>query len=376
MDTLEQVMADLETLHPLRDKYVIAYLCGEQESLGATLAIREMHRTGWPEVAARTMMYRWPATGTRWLLDQDDPDLEFERCWDLAARPVARFHKRTRRKNFLSIDKDQEAVLAYVEDHPGLGTRALLRAGCGVEGKNPEGRIKTALRVLIAEGRIRQEPGPRNARFHYVVEGAGSGFDQTTKSTRTPSSKGGKRYATVKKRKGRKAGVWKQYQGLTIMQSRAWVLLRAVANSSFGYNFPALRDSGIVKPTVLWKYLKALEESGLVTLAKEDLTGWGERLTWVARAASLEAVAAALSAEDLPGRDLALWKGLQRLYEAQKPRRERVDLANLHLYDLPLAFAKTDRPNLCPACCPDCRALRRGANGPSHRDDYDVKGGC
>lgn len=221
MDTPEKVEADLRTLPALRDWYAEVYLHGgwhkysrrpprvemvreadgkdiygdrtvyrtrvrdlerrsgvivEESSRETTLAlIREMRRAGWSEDEAWTMMFRAPAKGTAWLRALDDPEREFERCWRKAGVPTSELGKRKQQRHregaaaFVVNKADRAKVLAYVEANPGLGTRELLRSGCGLDGRHHEGRIKGALKVLRAEGRIRTESGARRAVLHYAV---------------------------------------------------------------------------------------------------------------------------------------------------------------------------------------------------------------
>jgi hypothetical protein len=144
---------------------------GESSREQTLSSIRAMRSSGWTREDAKRMMNRSPAKGTRWLLKQRDPEAEFERSWEKAEVPVSRLPQRQRQSSlqFVSLMPDRMAVLAYIEAHPGLGVRELQRAGAGITGAKPKGRIEAALAELRKDGLVRTEPGPRRALFHYVT---------------------------------------------------------------------------------------------------------------------------------------------------------------------------------------------------------------
>lgn len=215
-DTLERVVADLAALPPLSEVARAAYLEGgwkrllrkrpptyevytegvrtrsrdlqkhveqyvdvDVASRESTLSlIRHMRQAGWSEPDARRMMFRGPALGTAWFLAQRNPGAEFERCWLKAGIPASELPALKPKKPFKSLPADRKQVHEAIRKNPGLTYNGLIAHQCGVRGKYIDGRIKAAIKVLVSEGLIRIEPGPRNSHLHFSAEFSEEDFDQ------------------------------------------------------------------------------------------------------------------------------------------------------------------------------------------------------
>lgn len=152
---------------------VIKERAGVSEAVLPTHTGRAEMEHGQERARGATRLDDW--ADVRWLLVKDDDEQRFFRA---TGRDVEvpeeqlRFHEETRALTIGGGDRRwaknralQQAVLDYVNAHPGCSVRAIQ---AGVQGKNEQ--IDAARHDLVRRHKVRVDEGAKNAQLHYANE--------------------------------------------------------------------------------------------------------------------------------------------------------------------------------------------------------------